>query len=378
MNSKFKKVAAVSLAVILTAGIGSSIALSASMMKSVNSLNTQLNHYIAENEDVPQENGVKIENQYTIKATTQISDAYKSGDRSKLSDKDKETLDMASAVLKKIIKKSMTAYQKELEIYKWMTTKLQSDSGVLSVIPDTQQDSDNPYGVLKFHNAICVGYATTFRLFMQMMNIECKVCHSSDRTHSWDMVKLGGDWYHTDIYMDSGSCTYQNFNMNDSVCHESHDWNTDYFPQADGIKYNYAYQNKSEIKDIYEIPTQVKKAISDKKTVLCLTFKSGITSHLSKIAECIIQNLNSRFQSEEKYADFTLSSTWMQIGANEYLLSIAIDGYPSKNENTDKITDKDADKAESSINKAFGKNSDWTFENYTDESDMNTDEAAVG
>ena len=38
---------------------------------------------------------MKIADNYEIKPTTNISDAYKSGDTSKLTDKEKETLDMA-------------------------------------------------------------------------------------------------------------------------------------------------------------------------------------------------------------------------------------------------------------------------------------------
>lgn len=49
---------------------------------------------------------------------------------------------------------------------------------------------------------------------MQMMDIECKVVHTTDRIHSWDEVKLDGEWYHTDIYSDAGSPNYSHFNMN--------------------------------------------------------------------------------------------------------------------------------------------------------------------
>ena len=71
-------------------------------------------------EDVAQENDVHIGGDYIIKATTQISDAYKSGDSSKLSDADKETLDMAKSVLDEIITDGMSDYEKELAVYKWM------------------------------------------------------------------------------------------------------------------------------------------------------------------------------------------------------------------------------------------------------------------
>ena len=102
---------------------------------------------------------------------------------------------MAAAVLDEIITEDMTDYEKELAVYDWMTHSLQYDTGVLQVIPRTEADADNPYGTLKYHNAVCVGYATTFRLFMQMLDIDCMVVHNTDAYHSWDLVKLDRpDW----------------------------------------------------------------------------------------------------------------------------------------------------------------------------------------
>ena len=115
-----------------------------------------------------------------------------------------------------------------------------------------------PNGVLKNHEAVCVGYATTFRLFMQMLGIDCMVVHDSHLSHSWDLVKLDGQWYHTDIYSDAGSGegNFSHFNLNDEMMN-SQEWNTDFFPAADGYEYNYAYVNRTQCKDVYTIPEQM-------------------------------------------------------------------------------------------------------------------------
>ena len=198
------------VAVVLTAGVVGSTTLSAFNLATLKS-------YIAtQNEDQNEETTedyVTIAEQYEIKPTTNISDAYKSGDTSKLTDREKETLDMAKDALKEMkIKDGMSDFEKEKAVYDWMTSSLQYDSGALTVIPSTQEDCDNPYGVLKYHNAVCVGYATTFRMFMQMMDIECMVEHNTEKYHSWDLVKIDGDWYITDIYSDQGNGNYAHFN----------------------------------------------------------------------------------------------------------------------------------------------------------------------
>jgi hypothetical protein len=200
--------------VILLVGVVGSIAIGVCNLLT-------LRTYIAKQEEEANpettEDYVTIAEYYEIRPTTNISDAYKSGDTSGLSDKEKETLDMAKEALEDMgIKDSMSDYEKEKAVYDWMTSSLQQDRGALTVIPTTQEDCDNPYGVLKYHDAVCVGYATTFRMFMQMMGIECMVEHNTECYHSWDVVKLDGDWYITDIYSDAGNGNYAHFNMTGS------------------------------------------------------------------------------------------------------------------------------------------------------------------
>ena len=145
-----KKRTATVLAVVLVVAILCSLCASLYSAKGIYDLKTEANAAQETTED-----NVKIMNgEYEILSTTQISDAYKSGNTSGLSKKDQETLEMAKAVLEEVITDDMTtAYDKEKAIYDWMTSKLNYDTGVLQVIPQTSADCDNPYGVLKYHNA---------------------------------------------------------------------------------------------------------------------------------------------------------------------------------------------------------------------------------
>ena len=66
---------------------------------------------------------------------------------------------------------------------------------------------------------------------MQMLGIDCMVVHDSHLSHSWDLVKLDGQWYHTDIYSDAGSGegNFSHFTLNEEMMN-SQEWNTDFFP----------------------------------------------------------------------------------------------------------------------------------------------------
>ena len=88
------------LAVILIAGL----VLNISLLTKVNAQGKLLNSTLNKNGGETTEDGVIIADEYEIKSTKNISDAYKSGDRSDLSDKDKETLDMASKTMKRSLR----------------------------------------------------------------------------------------------------------------------------------------------------------------------------------------------------------------------------------------------------------------------------------
>ena len=275
-----------------------------------------------DNGDIAAEDDVVIADEYVIRSTKQISDAYLSGDTSQLSDRDKQTLDLAKSVLDAVITDGMSDYEKEQAVYLWLTTRLHNNTGLLTVIPTTDGGEDNPYGVLRNHSAVCVGYATTFRLLMQMQNIECKVIHSSDRIHSWDLVRLDGDWYHVDCYMDSDNGSMANFNMNDTLAvNNGHEWNTEFFPAAQGLKYSPAMMNMSTVKDIYAVPAFVKDMIENKIGVAGLRFEKKIDQSNEAAASMLVDRLEQTLWNTE-YSFNTLQFTWALDQSGDYVLCI--------------------------------------------------------
>ena len=298
--------------------------------------------YQGVSEDVDKEDDVTIAGTYTVKSTLNVSDAYKSGDTSKLDDNDKETLDMAKDILADIIKPKMSDFEKEKAVYDWLTAKLKQNTGILTVIPTRIGDSDNPHDVLKYRTAVCVGYATTFRMFMQMLDIECKVVHSSDLTHTWDLVKLDDGWYHTDCYMDSESNNYQNFNMDDNRCSQGHDWTKEYFPAATGKKYNYILSICDKLDDIYSIPEWLTNAIIDKKTVISCTFKKEINEKNENKAQYMVEKLMDQLNMSDEYS---LGYDWMLNDKSEYVLCFYISFYNSGETKVDSKTKQKVDKA---------------------------------
>lgn len=377
MTTEKKKIAAVILAVVLLAGVIFSAAASLVTVRAVNELKSAsgLTTGQTQEDDVPIMNG-----KFWIRSTKQISDAYRSGNSAGLSPKDKETLEMASAVLDEIITEDMTPYEKEKAVYDWMTTELTYDTGVLQVIPQTNEDCDNPYGVLKYHNAVCVGYATTFRLFLQMLDMECMVVHNHDLYHSWNLVKLDDDWYHVDVYSDQGAASYANFNMNDEMASQDHDWDRDFFPAATGLTYNYAIQNKEPMEDIYQIPTRLRQALEEQQRLVALGFAAIDEPH-AQIVEAMLSSVQS-FVDSGDYGSLWMNWSWIHVTGSEYVLAVYINGFEQEEPLPD-ISEEDQAKIEEAIDKAFGVDMDWASIEAAMENNADTDteimtEEAVG
>lgn len=263
---------------------------------------------------------------------------------------------MAKSVLDEIITDGMSDYEKELAVYKWMTANIGFDSGSMTAIPeDESKPVDNPNGVLKNHETVCVGYATTFRLFMQMLGIDCMVVHDSHLSHSWDIVKLDGQWYHTDIYSDAGSGegNFSHFNLNDETMMSSQEWNTDFFPAADGYEYNYAYVNRTQCKDIYTIPEQVRAAINEQQGVVSFDFGDEISVDIYNIADTIMNQIENAVVFGGDYG-IGLSWSWLDAdGDNIFCVYISYE----KSEDPDVapgVADETQQKIDDAVNKAFG------------------------
>lgn len=339
------------LLTLMILGIAAAIALSALGMSAGRDAARMIEERLPLEDTRAREDDVDI-GSYQIRSTTAISDAYKSGDSSALDDKQREVLDMASAALEEIVTGGMTDFEKEKAVYDWMTHELQQDRGLLTVIPTSQADCDNPYGALKYHNAVCVGYATTFRLFMHMLDIPCMVVHNSERYHSWDLVQLDGEWYHTDIYSDAGRGNYTCFNISDAMMQSrGQQWDTSFFPAASGVKYNMAYLNSVPGIAPQELPGAIRKALDDGVSLLSFRYGGGFTEAKAQLAaEAVRQIQELLWQHGDRFGNASFDYAFNRV-EDGYLFVIGI--YRSDSEE-ELVTEEDRETISTAVQDAFG------------------------
>ena len=177
--------------------------------------------------------------------------AWTTGDDSSLSDTDRKILKKAAEVISQKISSDMTDYEKELSVHDWITENSSFDYGIFgrSSKDGFTDGSDTPYGVLVDRSAMCHGYSSAFQLFMDMLDIECITVfgtpNSNGVEHSWNMVRLDGEWYCVDCAWDDpigGSPCHTYFNVTSEFLRSRgiHHWDEETVPDATAVEYSYS------------------------------------------------------------------------------------------------------------------------------------------
>lgn len=350
-------------AVLLIAGVGTSVGMNVMLMDQMNTQNEKVSRFIdderarqakeAEKESSYQEDGFKVMDQYEIRSTANISDAYLKNDPSSLKGADQETYDMAKRVLDQIIKDGMSDYEKELAIYDWMVDNIGQGSGHTISMPGQTAQAFTPHDVLTSHSAVCVGYATTFRLLANMVGLDVHIVHND--YHSWDMVKLDdGEWYQLDIYSDASGSKYRNFNMTDEQARSGHDWDGSTLPEAKGTKYSYAVQNAVAVKDLFEVPAKVREAFNGKSSSLYFKFPKMMSEQELALADQMLTILQQAMYSVPGSDSKDISAAWIADGEDKYVLAIYVNDYSQSNSSLEDAVPEKVTQMTNKINELFG------------------------
>lgn len=122
------------------------------------------------------------------------------------------------------LKPDMTDYDIELALHDWLAGYVNySDEAAASY--ETYPLAYTAYGALVNGSAVCEGYAEAFTLILNRLGIESvTITGTLDGVgHKWNMVNIGGDWYHVDVTNDDNQIIehgidyiHRFFNLSDS------------------------------------------------------------------------------------------------------------------------------------------------------------------
>lgn len=126
------------------------------------------------------------------------------------------------------IKSNMTDVQKALYIHDYIVTNYSYDynsylaylKGNTSAIPSEHYTA---MGVMVNKTGVCQGYALAYNYLMNKLGIESEMVTSSSMQHAWNIIKIGGKYYHVDVSWDdptydtAGGVSHKYFLLSDGA-----------------------------------------------------------------------------------------------------------------------------------------------------------------
>ena len=183
------------------------------------------------------------EEDMSIYDTSAILAAWEAGDPNRLSGDDAAVYEAARAVLAEMMRDGMTDLEKETAAYRWMVNNVNYDWSHMDALEETDRRAYGPYGGLVDRAAVCLGYAASFQLLMDMSGVECitvvGAAFNSTGDHAWNMVRLNGQWYCVDPTWDANARElsgeeqeWRYFNLTSDEMAKNHQWDYANTPEA--------------------------------------------------------------------------------------------------------------------------------------------------
>lgn len=93
-----------------------------------------------------------------------------------------------------------TDLEKALFLHDYLDSHFEYDRNYLS--GNTADIIFSPLEFLRQHMGVCQAYAETYRLLLTECGVPSKYAASTAMNHIWNLVQIGGSWYHVDVTWD--------------------------------------------------------------------------------------------------------------------------------------------------------------------------------
>ncbi len=155
---------------------------------------------------------------------------------SRLSSTQRNALHKIQGVVRGIQQQYGTQYEQALAMHDYILSASYYDVNM-----KTWNQSTVTVDLINTHRSVCDGYTRLFHMMLSMAGIENRiVVGSSDKdvSHSWNIVRLEGEWTHVDCTYDDpvpddpGRKMRHYFGMSDARIAANHRWNRADYPTA--------------------------------------------------------------------------------------------------------------------------------------------------
>ncbi|WP_059173475.1 transglutaminase domain-containing protein [Bacillus sp. FJAT-27445] len=164
---------------------------------------------------------------YQYSSKSKVMTVQYTENAARMKKKQQAIVNQSKRILDTLIKPKMTDRQKFKAIYDYLDVNAKYDFEAFNEGSVMLRDTDpkywtayNPYGVLVEKNGVCQSYAGSFQLLSTMLGLNSVVVTGTmdGGGHSWNKVKLNGQWVHIDPTSNrtNNSIPYMLYEANDA------------------------------------------------------------------------------------------------------------------------------------------------------------------
>lgn len=143
------------------------------------------------------------------------------------------------------ITEGMTDYDKALALH---------DVVCANLVYDNSQSLEwihTAYGAFVNKLAVCDGYSKAYQYLLNKVGIDSHIATGSSKgeSHAWNLVKLDGEWYYTDVTWDDSEygIFYEYFNITTELLKEDHELDSSAYKMPDCTATDNWYMKKENI-----------------------------------------------------------------------------------------------------------------------------------
>lgn len=238
-----------------------------------------------------------------------IVEAFEKNDTTTLSATQLELFDKYCDILGACTSNSYSDYENELAIHDYLVSNVEYGS--------MEEETHTAYDALIKGRAVCSGYAEAFKTLLDMLGIENHSVKGTvnGESHSWNLVKLDGEWYHVDVTWDDpidgdGTISHKYFNVTDADMALDHIWEAADYPQATGTKYAYyVMSGMAQIHSQEELDAYIQEKVNEQaeKLEFVLYGEADVNQALQKPGVAMNVSYNILKKTEFSVYDITIT-----------------------------------------------------------------------
>lgn len=127
------------------------------------------------------------------------------------------------SALVKAMPSGLSELDREVYLFDYLVKTCTYDTAAAA--DSTQWKAFTSYGALVEGHVVCEGYSRAMQLLSSYAGLQCMLLtgQSDGVNHMWNLMKIGGNWYHLDItWCDNNPTIYNLFNITDAVITQTH------------------------------------------------------------------------------------------------------------------------------------------------------------